>query len=270
MKTTFTANHRKRVRTRAGLALAAITLATTACDFINGPDGYDGDIVFTVLEMHGLNDDIIRPPFITLQLVTRKGYLCANYGLQVDISRDGAAIHVDVGNELVPYVCYGGYQGVYPAIHRTPLKLEDGAYDLTFTSSAGTARYNLTITADALQVESRDGAHFEARYDLVLRYPPRSFVITCDEGTATGLCDDMVALLDAEAAIHPFTFPDSGIIPYDEAYGLDPAWFFRYDSATDFNTVETLFADFVAERDPTNSGAIVAIRNWVNQSLSSR
>lgn len=268
--TTFAANRRRRVRTRASLLLATLALAVTACDFVNGPDGYDGDIVFTILEMHGLNDNIIRPPFITLQLVTRKGYLCANYGLQVDITRAGSTVDVDIGRELVPYVCYGGYQGVYPAVHRAPLELDPGSYTLAFSSSAGTAHYDLDITGDAIQVARRDGEHFEARYDLVLRYPQRSFTMTCDTGDAPGLCDDLAALLEADNAIHPFTFPDSGIIPYDEAYDLDPAWFFRYDDATDFNTVKGLFAGFVAERDPTASGAVLTIRNWVNQTLSSR
>jgi hypothetical protein len=122
--------------------------ALAACRLVDRPRD-ESALRFSVSEVDWFSD--AGPGnHIVLQVMTEKEYSCMNYQLESELAVSGRLVQVGfTGNVTIGQVCLTAFG---PARFVAALPLTDGVYTFEFSRGGATDRYQVTVSAAAIEI----------------------------------------------------------------------------------------------------------------------
>ena len=210
-------------------------------------------------------------PDVILTMNTERNYPCCNYSIEADVTVRTGSVYISLEHIYVPEICL---TSPGPASYQSTLALGPGTYELVIEQLFLRDTYTLVVTESKIQIEGSPGRLTTLDKALSWRVPAQSFVYLC--GTTTELswmCDDFLDSLLALGSLQEFSFPDSGVIPYQASssgHWYDaPGRFLRYGNEADFDSAGAVLQDYVQSVIGDSQGIGLSLTNWQNKQFRS-
>ncbi|HEX7336040.1 MAG TPA: hypothetical protein VF252_02435 [Gemmatimonadales bacterium] len=207
-------------------------------------------------------------PRLVLTIETVRQYSCRGYSIDYDLRQDADTLRVNLhGVGSTPGPCPAA---VGPALLSRELRLNHRDHTVYISHGKRTDWLFFHITDSTLAVTSRESTLVEADQRLRLRYPRNSFAFRCGNPARAGsLCKEVDEWLAQQHGITRYSFPDSGINPY-QARGAraDEAFrFFSYDTPRSFEYLRLCF-DALDNGNPAGERVALTLEDWVGNTMT--